>query len=206
MRNQAHITTVEALDSFRAEVREFQQTAMKELMSMQQDVRKMEAWVTLDQPPRWKMRIRKIEAQVNNARSDLERAKIARPDQSPRMFVEQRKALQRAQANQQTAMDRIRSLKKWAAIMPRESMLMQSGLRSLGNSVEGDMTRLISMLKVLADHLEEYLRMSPPPSGFDKWATEMRDQEADFARSGEESNPLPDGGDDTVENTDEEAP
>lgn len=187
MSNQANITTVESLDTFRADVKAFQETAMKELMTMQQDVRKMEAWIMLEQPPKWKIRTRKIEAEVNNARSDLERAKISKPDQNPRMFVEQRKALQKAKARQQLAMDRSRSLKRWGGLIQRESMLMQSGLQTLGNVVEGDLTRLTTMLKVLADHLEAYLRTPPPPGGFKDWAAEMQDKGSDFARAGEDS-------------------
>ena len=191
MSNQANITNVESLDAFRADVREFQQIALKELMSMQRDVQKMEAWITLEQPPRWKMRSRKIEAEVNNARSDLERAKISRPDQSPRMFADQRKALQKAKARQQLAMDRIRALKRWAGLIQREAMMMQSGLRALGNAVEGDMTKLVTMLKVLADHLDSYLKTPPPPGGFNQWASERQGQTDDFAREGEDADDAP---------------
>ncbi len=187
MSKQANITNIESLDAFRADVREFQQIALKELMSMQRDVQKMEAWITLEQPPTWKMRSRKIEAEVNNARSDLERAKISRPDQSPRMFADQRKALQKAKAKQEFAMDRIRSLKRWASLIQRESMMLQGGLQSLGNAVEGDLTKLITMLKVLADHLDAYLKTPPPPNGFNQWAAEMQGEDHSFAREGDEA-------------------
>ncbi|MBG83054.1 MAG: hypothetical protein CMJ40_00745 [Phycisphaerae bacterium] len=191
MSKQANITSVESLDAFRADVREFQQVAMRELMSMRQDVQKMETWITLDQPPKWKIRSRKIDAEINNARSDLERAKISRPDQDPRIFVEHRKALQRARAKQQVAMDRIRDLKRWGGLIKTESMIMNSGLQSLGHVVDGEMTRLIVMLKVLADHLDSYLKSPPPPGGFNEWAAEMQEQDRDLSREGEDTTGVP---------------
>ncbi len=185
MGKQANIKNVEILDSFRAEIQEFQQVALRELDSMHKEVRRMEAWITLEQPPVWRIRSRKVESEVNNARSDLERAKISRPDQSPRMFADQRKALQRAQAKQQMTMNRIRDLKKWGMIVSKESMLMQGGLRSLSNTAGNELSKLSSRLKSLANHLDDYLRMSPTAGQFDQWASDRQDDPERFARSGD---------------------
>ena len=201
MGKQANIQNVELLDSFRADIREFQQVALRELDSMHKEVRRMEAWITLEQPPIWKIRSRKVESEVNNARSDLERAKISRPDESPRMFADQRKALNRAKAKQQMTMDRIRDLKKWGSVISKESMLMQSGLRSLSNSAGDEMSKLASMLKILADHLDSYLRLSPNPGEFEQWASDRQDEADHFGRSGKTIDD--ESGTDSLNDTDE---
>lgn len=189
MGKQANIKNVDAIDGFRAEIREFQQIALRELDSMRNEVRRMEAWITLEQPPVWKMRSRKVESEVNNARSDLERAKISRPDQSPRMFADQKKALQRAQAKQQMTMTRIRDLKRWGHLISQESMVMQSGLQALSNLAGSEMLKLQTLLKVIADHLDSYLQASPNSNELDEWASHMQSESERFTRSGEENDP-----------------
>ena len=88
-------------------------------------------------------------------------------------------------------MDRIRDLKRWGGLIKTESMIMNSGLQSLGHVVDGEMTRLIVMLKVLADHLDSYLKSPPPPGGFNEWAAEMQEQDRDLSREGEDTTGVP---------------
>ncbi|MEE2907747.1 MAG: hypothetical protein VX527_07930 [Planctomycetota bacterium] len=185
MSKQARITSVESLDRFRAAVREFQLSAMRALGSIHQDVQRMQSWVNSEQPPVWRIRIRKIEAEVNNARSDLERARISRPDDSPRMFIDMQKALEKARRKQEEALTRIRLLKKWSRRIEHESMLLRAGTQSLSSLLEVDMTQLSSKLKVLSRHLEAYLRLPTPPRDFDAWAREVEPSMPDLSRSGE---------------------
>ena len=146
---------------------------LRSLGGMYQDVQRMQAWIDHEQPPIWRIRMRKIEAEVNNARSDLERARISRPDDSPRMFLDMQKALEKAQRKQRQAMERIQLLKKWSRIIDHEGMLLRAGTQSLATMLEVDMNQLAVKLKVLTRHLEAYLRLSTPPADFDAWASEM---------------------------------
>ena len=145
----------------------------------------MQTWVNTDQPPVWRIRIRKIEAEVNNARSDLERAKISRPDDSPRMFIDMQKTLEKARRKQHQAMERIRLLKKWSRRIEHESMLLRAGTQSLSSLLEVDMTQLATKLKVLSRHLEAYLRLPAPPRDFEAWAREVEPSTPNLSRSGE---------------------
>ena len=185
MSKQARITSVESLDRFRASVKEFQLTGLRALGAMNQDVQRMQSWIEHEQPPVWRIRIRKIEAEVNNARSDLERARISRPNDSPRMFLDMQKALEKALRKQRQAMERIQLLKKWSRKIDHEGMLLRAGTQSLTTILEVDMNQLASKLKVLSRHLEAYLRLSAPPTDFDAWAREMEAETEDFSRSGE---------------------
>lgn len=185
MSKQARITSVESLDRFRAAVKEFQLSSMRALGSIHQDVQRMQSWIDSDQPPLWRIRIRKIEAEVNNARSDLERAKISRPDDSPRMFIDMQKALEKARKKQDEAMYRIRLLKKWSRRVEHEGMLLRAGTQSLSSLLEVDMTQLATKLKVLSRHLEAYLKLPAPPRDFEAWAREVESTESSMGRSGE---------------------
>jgi len=189
---QARITSVESLDRFRAAVKEFQLSGLRALGSMSQDVQRMQSWIDHEQPPVWRIRIRKIEAEVNNARSDLERARISRPNDSPRMFLDMQKALQKAQRKQRQAMERVQLLKKWSRTIDHEGMLLRAGTQSLSTMLEVDMNQLAAKLKALSRHLEAYLRLTAPPADFDAWARERDAEAADLARSGEAVDPVPD--------------
>ena len=185
MSKQARITSVESLDRFRAAVKEFQLTGLRALGAVHQDVQRMKSWVETDQPPIWRIRVRKIEAEVNNARSDLERARISRPDDSPRMFLDMQKALEKAQRKQQQALERIQLLKKWSRRIEHEGMLLRAATQSLSTLLEVDMAQLGAKLKVLSRHLEAYLRLAAPPTDFEAWARKMEPEQPALGRTGE---------------------
>ena len=201
MSNQANVASVESLETFRLAVMEFRAVAQRGLSDINHDVSRLQQWVAEEQPMVWRTRLRKLQAAVDNARSDLERARIGRPNDSAHMLFEQRKSLDRARARQREAEERLELLKKWARRLDHQAMLMRSGLQPLSTMLEADMDLLVARLGILIKHLDSYLQLPAPPTDFDAWAHEIG-EEASLARTGEVVEPSPE----EPESTDEEEP
>ncbi|MCH2133259.1 MAG: hypothetical protein MK116_05875 [Phycisphaerales bacterium] len=185
MSKQAKITSVKAIDTFRAAVVQFRSRTMRGVSGVYQDVRRMQHWVESEQPLVWRQRIRKAQAALDNARSDLERARISRPNDTAQMFFEQRKAMERARAKQREAEERLELLKKWSRRIDHQSNLLRAGLQPLTNMLEADMELLVARLNVLTKHLDSYLKLPTPPADFDAWAREMGETISPFSRGTE---------------------
>ena len=205
MSKQAKITSVEALDSFRAAVVQFRSLTMRGLSGVQQDVRRLQYWVDKEQPMAWRQRVRKSQAEMDNARSDMERAKISRPNDTAQMFFEQRRAMERARAKQREAEERLELLKKWSRRLDHQATLLRSGLQPLTNMLEADLDLLVARMNVLAKHIDAYLKLPAPPTDFDSWASEMGEPVGHFSR-GSKSVETEDEGEDEEEQHEAQAP
>ncbi|MCH2153528.1 MAG: hypothetical protein MK089_09340 [Phycisphaerales bacterium] len=184
MSKQANVASIESLEIFRKAVLEFRAVAQRGLSGINHDVSRLQHWVGSEQPMIWRARLRKLQAAVDNARSDLERARISRPDDSAHMLFEQRKALDRARAKQREAEERLEMLNKWARRLDHQAMIMRSGLQPLSTMLDADMDLLVARLGILIKHLDSYLRLPAPPTDFDAWARDV-EEDPSLARSGE---------------------
>ena len=184
MSNQANVTSVESLEIFRKAVLEFRSMAQRGLSGVNHDVSRLQQWVGEEQPMVWRARLRELQAAVDNARSDLERARISSSKGSANLLFEFRKALDRAKRKQTEAEERLELLKVWARRLEQKAMLMKSGLQPLSSLLDAEMNLLVARLSVLINHLDSYLRLPTPPTDFDAWAAEI-EEETSLARDGE---------------------
>ena len=185
MGEQIRITSVELLDTFRQAVLDFRTSALQGLSGVSHDIRRMQQWIDHEQPMVWRQRLRRARAAVDNARNDLERAKLSRPDDHARMFFEQRRALERAQDHQRKAEERLDLLKRASRKLEHQATLTRAAVQPLVSILDADLELLVARLQALAKHLDAYLRLPAPPTDFDAWAMEMGETINPFARSGD---------------------
>ena len=98
MADRANVGSIDALSDFRAKLKTYLHSARSSVSEASSDVLRVQRWVEETKKHEWSMRHKKSRQKLANAKSDLERAKISRPDAHPSMFVDQQRALNRAKA------------------------------------------------------------------------------------------------------------
>ncbi len=119
-------------------------------------------WVRGPQTDYWKRQKRKREQKGATAKSDLQRAMIAKPDADPRSFIDQHRAIHRVKQAIEESDQKLRAVKYWSRELERQLTLFRGGLSPLANAAELDLPRASLWLKELAAHLDGYVKIAPP--------------------------------------------
>ena len=162
MADRANVKSINTIADFRARLKTYIDSARTTISEAHTDVLRVQRWIDETQHHHWSMRQKKCRQLLANARSDLERAKISRPDAHPTTFVDQQRALRKAKANLEECEEKLRAIKRWSHELDREGMIFKGHLNQLDRAVEGDLNRAATWLAKLVEHLEAY-SSSPPP-------------------------------------------
>lgn len=162
MADRANVRSIETIADFRAKLTTYLHTARTAVNEANSDVMRVKRWVDETQKHNWSMRHKKVRQKLANARSDLERAKISRPDAHPSMFVDQQRAVSRTKSEMEQCEEKLRLIQRWSRELDRESMMFKGHMNRLDRMIEGDMGRASAWLAKLVQHLEDYVTTPPP--------------------------------------------
>jgi len=162
MADRANVRSIDTIADFRSRLTTYLHTARTALSEANSDVMRVQRWVDETKKHEWSMRHKKSRQKLANARSDLERAKISRPDAHPSMFVDQQRAVARAKQELELCEDKLGRIQRWSRELDRESMMFKGHTNRLDRMLEGDMSRASAWLAKLVQHLEDYAATAPP--------------------------------------------
>ena len=162
MAEQANVRSIDAIADFRAVLIGYMDSIRTITSDAKTQVTRMQHWVSETQKIEWTRRKKKCHQQLTNARSDLERAKIARHDAHPSMFTDQIRGVERAKQNLAHCESKLVAVARWTRELEREGMLFQGSLQRLSRVVDGDLERCTAWMASLISHLEAYLKTAPP--------------------------------------------
>ena len=162
MAERANVKSINTIADFRARLKTYIDSARTTISEAHSDVLRVQRWIDETQTHQWSMRLKKCRQLLANAKSDLERAKISRPDAHPTTFVDQQRAVRKAKSNLEECEYKIKAIKRWSRELDREGMIFKGHLNQLDRAVEGDLNRAATWLAKLVEHLEAY-SSSPPP-------------------------------------------
>ncbi len=178
MADRANVGSIDALSDFRAKLKTYLHSARSSVSEASSDVQRVQRWVDETKKHEWSMRHKKSRQKLANAKSDLERAKISRPDAHPSMFVDQQRALHRAKGQMEECERKLNAIKRWSRELDREFLIFKGHLNRLDRMLEGDMSRASEWLANLITHLEAYASTPPPrlpePEGGSEPSTSRR--------------------------------
>ncbi len=165
MSTQAKVSSVDALDTFRAGLIIFQNKARRSLDDAGDELRRMRMWLQHDQRMRWENEARKCRKDLERAEAELMSAKLS----SLRDNINfQQNAVRKAKAALEHAEDRLRHVRKW-------SQQFDSVADPLGKRLEGlrqyldfnlpkGITYLVTAARTLDDYAESHNAPTTPPS------------------------------------------
>ena len=161
MGEQANIGEVRVVGELRGKVVETAETLSRIVDDCNSTMQRFVDWVVRDRAAHWKNQLRRRDQKVQSARSDLERAKIAKPDADPRTFTDYIRALRKAQAALDEANAKKAACKRWGTELQRQALLLRAGLRPVAAMADAELPMAIRWLQSLEQHLAGYLAQKP---------------------------------------------
>lgn len=158
----AHVTSIEALKDFRADLCTFGERAREGLSSVQTEVQRMLDWIA-DQEKSWQREVRRWEERVNQARAELARRKMVRIGDRAPDCTEQEDILRAARHRLGEAEQKLQKTRRWLPAFRRAVDEYQGPARQLAGFLEGEQPRALALLGQKIDALEAYARLSAPP-------------------------------------------
>jgi hypothetical protein len=188
MAQQAQVTSVEAVESFRADLIVFLSQARSTLEEMCDDVLRTRLWVQNDQRRSWENEMRLRGRKLEQARSELFSARLSNWQEAS---AAQYMAVQRAERAVREAEAKLSVLKKWDRELENRTDPLVKQVNQLHGFLTTDMARAVAYLAQAVKALDAYAGVALPGEAAAATGPEAK---TDDARNAEDpSNPLPAG-------------
>lgn len=159
MAEQARVTSIDALELFRAKLINYLTTAHQHLDGVSDDVRRMRGWVQSDQRLHWQAEMRRRLRALELAEQELFSAKLSGLRDN---LTTQELAVRRAKAAVAEAEEKLRNVKLWTRNFDHSADPMLKRIDGLRQLLDHDMPKAISYLLQAEKTLEDYSETRPP--------------------------------------------
>jgi hypothetical protein len=162
MAEQAKVTSLDALESFRANLIIFMTTAHRCLDEAGDEVRRTRQWLQSEQRMHWEGEARRRKRVLDQAEADLYSARLS--GLKDRTIV-QEEAVRKAKRAMAEAEDKLRVLKKWNRDFDHCADPLVKRLEGMRYFLDHDMPKALAYLVQAQQTLEAYAESpAPPPS------------------------------------------
>ena len=159
MAQQAKITSVEAIEAFRAALILYLSKARPVLEEVSADVARTRMWVQNDQRHHWEQELRKRKRRLEEAQAELFNAKISLTQQSTQL---PHMAVQRTQRAVKEVEDKLEIVKKWDREMENRTDPLTKQVEQLHGFLTTDMKRAVEYLAQVVKTLDAYADVLAP--------------------------------------------
>jgi chromosome segregation ATPase len=160
----AQVHALERLADFQSALQTFADRGKDAMSSNTMEIRRSLDWLE-SQLQMWKSEIRRAEEAVIVAKLELARRKMMRINDRPADTTEQEKTLRKAQMRLAHAEERRDNTKTWIRQMPDAIEEYEGQGRPFQDSLEYDLTKMVSFLEQKIAALEAYQQTNPNVGG-----------------------------------------
>lgn len=164
MSDQARVSSIDALEQFRADLIQFIAKARTALEEASSDVRRTQDWLDRDRCMHWNNEIRKRTKLLRQAEQELYSANLTRPLAANAM---QKMAVHRAQRAVDEAEEKMRVITRWRHLFDRMATPHLRGmdplLAILAQDLPGGVASLGESIKALQSYAEKRPSAPTPP-------------------------------------------
>ncbi len=171
MADRAQVTSVEAVESFRADLIVFLTKARAVLEEACDEVLRTRQWVQNDQRRLWEHEIKVRARKQEEARAELFRARLSQFQDSTTL---QQMAVQRADRAAREAEAKLAVLKKWDLELENRTDPLVKQLTQMHGFLITDMTQAVAYLAQVVKTLEAYAAVAAPGGASALTATENK--------------------------------
>jgi len=167
MADQANVTSLEALETFRTSLILFLTKAHNRMDEAGDDIRRTRNWIQTDQHLHWEGEIRRRRQALGQAEQELLSAKLSAFRENLTMEMA---AVRRAKQALDAAEEKMRSVRKWSRSYETLVQPLAKRLEGLRGALDHEMPLAISSLLQTQKTLEAYAetgaprRVQPPPA------------------------------------------
>ncbi len=159
MPERAHVTSLEALDSFRATLIVYLSKARPALEDIAADVQRMRSWLENDQRAHWEKELRLRARKLEEAQAALFSAKLSQFREAG--SVEQL-MVQRAKRALDEADAKARVVRQWAKVFGNRADPLVKQMEKLHTVLAKDMVQAVAYLTQAITALDKYAGTAPP--------------------------------------------
>jgi hypothetical protein len=159
MAERAQVTSVEAIESFRANLILFLSKVRPTLEEVSDEVLRLQGWLQNDQRRLWESQLRRRGRQLEEARQELFNATLSRLQEATAL---QHMAVQRAQRAVREAEDKLDTLKKWERGLEDRTAPMIKQIEEFHGFLTIDMGKALAQLVQIVKALEAYTKAGGP--------------------------------------------
>ncbi len=159
MTGQAKITSVEAIESFRAKLIVYLGQARPVVDEAAHELSRTRLWLQNDQRSLWENELRKRGRKLEEAKQELFSAKLSQFQDSTVIPL---MAVQRAQQGVQEAESTLGSLKKWERELDNRAAPLMKQTEQLQGFLATDMGRAVAYLDQVLKALDAYRNVTSP--------------------------------------------
>ena len=160
MAEQAKVTSLDALERFRADLIVFITTAHRCVDEAGDEVRRTRQWLQGEQRMHWEGEARKRKRVLDQAEADLYSARLS--GLKDRTLV-QEEAVRKAKRAMAEAEDKLRAVKKWNRDFDNHADPLVKRLEGMRYYLDHDMPKALTFLVRAQQTLEAYAEPSAPP-------------------------------------------
>lgn len=160
MSTQAKVTSLDALERFRASLIVFSSKAHSAVDQVSDEVHRTRSWLQQEQRTRWENELRRRARALAQAEQELLSAKLAGMLDN---LSAQQLAVRRARAAREEAEEKLRNVKRWTRDFDSAAEPLAKTLDSFREVLAHDVPRGISFLLQAQKTLEAYSDIAPPP-------------------------------------------
>src|SRR6516225_477158 len=159
MPERAHVTSVEAIEAFRANLIVYLSKARPALEEVSADVLRVRLWIENDQRTRWEAELRKRTKELEQAMQELFSARISNLSEAT---AAQQLAVHRAKRSLDEATEKLRVLKRWTRDFDGVVQQLVKQIEKLHTVFTHDMVQALAYLAATITTLSEYAEIAPP--------------------------------------------
>ena len=156
---QAQITSVEAIESFRAELVVYLAQIKPVLDEVTSEVLHTRSWLQDDRRRFWEQELRVRNRRLEEAKQELFNASISRMNEAKSF---QQMAVQRAQRDLHAVEDKLAVIKKWDRELDDRSAPLVKQMEQLHGFLGVEMARAVAYLDQALKALDAYQSVAPP--------------------------------------------
>jgi chromosome segregation ATPase len=162
MSSSAHVRSIDAVKDFRQSYATLAEDCRRAIDSLKLDIRRFRDWLEVDQVNHWRARIKRLEKELAEAKTELHRKSLAgtsrtgaKPD-----LTEPKLAVRRLTQELEAAHGKIKTIQRWKPLIEKACRDCEGQARQLAGLVETDAARALVLLDNMITALEAYVGLS----------------------------------------------
>ena len=162
MTSSAHVTSIDAIVSFRVALRTFQDQAGHALVSLDEQALGALQWLEHDAPAYWRGQIRHCYDEVARTRTALETCRMRAAGGHRPACLEEQEAFRQSQRKLREAEDKLEVIRRWTQKVREELDEYRGRVMRFRESVAGGVPRSLALLDRTITTLDSYAERSAP--------------------------------------------
>ena len=157
MARGAKVRSIDAVGTFSAALKNFEEEASSTLGSLNMEVRRAVEWIQHERPEYWKRQVRRRQDLVAEARGNLERCMTYRASDERPSCHDEKIALEKAKRRLRVAEEKVQIVRHWARVVDHEVHEFRGSINQLAHWLQVDHPQSLAALERMMSALSAYV-------------------------------------------------